>query len=142
MEYSDKRSPQRLFIFNKADEICGAQPEYMWARTPDAAVLRRRDNSKWFGLVMTVRRGVLEKDCAEPNAPAEILNVKCDPLLIGSLLMEECFYPAYHMNKQYWITILLNAGVEDKKIAALLEMSYELTENRGKKRQTKKDKQA
>ena len=68
--------------------------------------------------------------------------MKCDPLLIGSLLMEDGFYPAYHMNKQYWITILLNAGVEDKKIAALLEMSYELTESRGKKRQTKKDKQA
>ena len=29
----------------------------------------------------------------------DVVNLKCDPLLIGSLRSEPGFFPAYHMNK-------------------------------------------
>ena len=34
----------------------------------------------------------------------DILNVKCDPILSGSLRMQPGFFPAYHMNKEKWIS--------------------------------------
>ena len=60
--------------------------------------------------------------------------------MIGSLLDEEGFFPAYHMNKNNWITIVLNDSVPDEKIYSLLELSYHsvapsgkiLPENQGK----------
>lgn len=58
---------------------------------------------------------------------ADVMNVKCDPILIGSLLNEKGIYPAYHINKVYWITILLDGSIDDEKIKWLIDMSFELT---------------
>lgn len=55
----------------------------------------------------------------------DVLDVRCDPLLIGSLLQENGFYPAYHMNKNSWITIALDGAVAPEKIKWLLDMSFE-----------------
>ena len=57
--------------------------------------------------------------------PIDIINVKCGPILVGSLLTEKGFLPSYHMNKKNWITILLNDSVPDEQIAPLLELSYD-----------------
>ena len=34
-------------------------------------------------------------------------NVKSDPLLIGSLRGQDGYFPAYHMNKEKWLSIQL-----------------------------------
>lgn len=57
----------------------------------------------------------------------DIVNVKCDPIMLGSLLEEKGFYPAYHMNKEHWITICLDGSVDDEKILSLIDISYDLT---------------
>lgn len=49
----------------------------------------------------------------------------CDPLLTGSLVHENGFYPAYHMNKNSWITIALDGKADEEKIKWLLDMSFE-----------------
>ena len=56
-----------------------------------------------------------------------ILNVKCDPLMAGSLLAQPCFLPAYHMNKGKWITVLLDGSTDREQVMALVDMSYHLT---------------
>ena len=45
--------------------------------------------------------------------------------MTGSLLSQKGFLPAYHMNKNYWISILLNDSVPDSEILPLLELSYD-----------------
>ena len=57
----------------------------------------------------------------------DIVNIKCDPIMLGSLLEEKGFYPAYHMNKEHWITICLDGSVDDEKILSLIDISYDLT---------------
>ena len=57
----------------------------------------------------------------------DILNVKCDPILIGTLRKEKGFYPAYHMNKENWITVALDGNVGDEKIKMLIDLSFEMT---------------
>ena len=57
----------------------------------------------------------------------EVVNFKCDPILIGTLREEPGFFPAYHMSKDSWITVALDGSVSDDKIKMLLDMSYEAT---------------
>ncbi len=120
----------RQFVLDYAEENYGTVPEYPWEGTPDAAVLRHRTNKKWYGLVMSVSRKTLG---LEGSGSADILNVKCDPQLIGSLLMKKGFLPAYHMNKTHWLSILLDGSVDAQETAMLLDESFGLTSS-GKRR--------
>ena len=100
------------------------EPDYPWADTPRAAVFRHANNRKWFALMMEVARGRLRLPGAEP---LDIVNFKCDPILISSLHGETGIFPAYHMNKANWITVALDGSVSAETIELLLDVSYELT---------------
>ena len=103
------------------------EPDYPWADTPRAAVFRHANNRKWFALMMEVPRGRLGLLGAEP---LDIVNFKCDPILIASLRGETGIFPAYHMNKASWITVALDGSVQAKTIELLLDVSYELTKSK------------
>ncbi len=108
----------------------GTEPDYPWA--DDNAVLRHRENRKWYGLVMDVQRGKL----GMPGAGSVCaLNVKCEPVLIGSLRERPGFHPAYHMNKDKWITVRLDGSVAAEEIRNLVDLSYRLTMPKPKKNQ-------
>ncbi len=102
-------------------ETYGSEPERLWAKYPDDIVFRHPASRKWYAIIMGITWNKLgiPKDTA-----VDVLDVKCSPLMIGSLLDEEGFFPAYHMNKNNWITIVLNDSVPDEKIYSLLELSY------------------
>ncbi len=118
-----QKTPQRERIIQWIAENYGTQPEYLWLDEPDYAVFRHLGSKKWFGIIMRVAKARLG---LAGDAPVNILNVKCDPILIGSLRMEPGFLPAYHMNKSSWVSILLDETVPDERIAFLLEMSRNL----------------
>ena len=100
------------------------EPDYPWADTPRAAVFRHAGNRKWFALVMEVPRDKLGLPGTEK---LDIVNFKCDPILIASLRGENGIFPAYHMNKASWITAALDGSVPAETIELLLDVSYELT---------------
>ena len=100
------------------------EPDYPWADTPRAAVFRHANNRKWFALMMEVPRDKLGLAGAEK---LDIVNFKCDPILISSLRGEPGIFPAYHMNKSSWITAALDGSVSTETIELLLDVSYELT---------------
>lgn len=112
------------------NEKYGVEAEFPWANYPDYRVFRHSRNHKWFALMMTVPN---EKINLSGFGKVEILNVKCDPLMIVSLLGEPGFYPAYHMNKANWISIALDGSVSDEIIKVQIEISFDLTAaNQGK----------
>ena len=100
------------------------EADYPWADTPRAAVFRHVANRKWFALVMEVPRDKLGLAGAEK---LDIVNFKCDPILIASLRGETGIFPAYHMNEASWITAALDGSVPAETIELLLDVSYELT---------------
>lgn len=105
-------------------------PEYPWERDPVSAVYRHQSNRKWFALVMEIPRKRLEPDLLGTPQGEEtvcVVNLKCNPVLIGSLRTEPGFYPAYHMSKASWITIALDGRADDDKIKWLLDASYDCT---------------
>ena len=57
----------------------------------------------------------------------DVVNLKCDSVLIGSLRLEKGIFPAYHMSKDKWISVALDGSIDDEQIKMLLDMSYELT---------------
>ena len=64
----------------------------------------------------------------------DVMNVKCGTIMIGSLLSTKGFLPAYHMNKNHWISIVLNGSVSDDQITPLLELSYDSVAPKRRKR--------
>lgn len=60
----------------------------------------------------------------------EIINVKCEPDMVGLLTQTYGFLPGYHMNKKYWITMLLDGSVSEAKILDFLDMSYDLIDRK------------
>ncbi len=117
---------QQLFQWMK--RRYGVEPDYPWA--DENAVLRHRDNNKWFALVMEVGR---EKLGMDGDGTAEIINLKCQPALIGSLRERNGFHPAYHMNKDQWLSVRLDGSVADDELKSLIDLSFELTQKKQKK---------
>ncbi len=102
--------------------------DYPWEKYPNYEVFRHSNNKKWFALIMDIPKNKLG---LVGDEIVDVVNFKCDPNLIGSLRRENGLFPAYHMNKDNWITVVLGKTVEDEKIKILADMSYELT---GKKK--------
>ena len=102
----------------------GVEPDFPWARFPNHMVFRHEQNRKWFALLMSIPGSKLG---IQGDHTVDILNLKCDPLLTGSLRREPGFYPAYHMNKETWITAALDGSAEEERIKQLLHMSFYLT---------------
>jgi len=100
------------------------EPDYPFPRDDVSCVFRHIDNRKWFGITMTIpyRTIGINKD-----GDVDILNVKCDPVMMGSFRRKPGFCPAYHMNKDKWITILLDGSAENEDIKVLLALSYRMT---------------
>ncbi len=98
-------------------------PDYPWQ--DDNAVLRHADNKKWYGLIMEVSGRKLGLSTEEM---VDILNVKCEPTLIDSLRTHPGIHPAYHMNKESWLSIRLDGSVEEEVIKNLIDLSFELTQ--------------
>lgn len=114
----------RTKVLEHIDNTYGVQPDYPWKKHPDYAVLRHKASSKWFALIMNISK---DKLGLEGTESVDAMNVKCDPLFIGTLRMKEGYLPAYHMNKENWITILLDGTVSMDEICGLIELSYKLT---------------
>ena len=100
------------------------EPDYPFRMDDVTCVFRHTDNRKWFGIAMTVPYRTIG---IHREGDADILNVKCDPVIMSSFRGKPGFRPAYHMNKDKWITILLDGSADHEAIKALLAMSYTMT---------------
>ena len=112
----------RQELFDWVQQQYGTELEYPWHDRN--AVLRRKDNDKWYGVVLEVAG---EKLGLTGDGIVDVLNVKSDPMLIGSLRGQNGYFPAYHMNKEKWISVLLGREELDESIKDLIALSYELT---------------
>lgn len=109
----------------------GAEPEYPWEKYPDYAVFRHTDNKKWFALIMTVTR---DKLGVEGEGTVDVINLKInDSILHDELVHENGISLGYHMNKQHWITVLLDGSVDEERVENLIDVSFVAT---GKKKRS------
>lgn len=117
----------RKTVFDYANQTYGSTPEYLWAKYPEYAVLRHCDNNKWYAIIMNVSKDKIGLDGTEE---VDIMDLKCEPEMIGSLRMTEGIFAGYHMNKGNWISVLLDDSMDETMIYSLLDMSFRLTGNK------------
>ena len=113
-------------------ETYGIMAEFPWLSAPTFAVYRHKSNNKWFAVILEIPKN---KIGIEEDGNINVVNLKSDPLLIGSLILDKGIHPAYHMNKNHWITVCLDGSVEEEKVKWLLDLSFELTYKKQNKKQ-------
>ena len=106
----------------------GTSPDHPFDDWLHSAVLRHSDTRKWYAIVMRVSR---RKFGMESDETVDVVNLKLPTELFGSFGAPDGVYPAYHMNKLHWISVLLPDAPEDA-VRFLASVSFEAT--RGKKK--------
>ena len=121
-EVQDYICPQTKRIMAQVQEKYGNQLEYLWEKSPDTAVLRHEGNKKWYAVLMKISWDKLEKG---REGQVEALNLKHDQ--VADLLSKKGIYPAFHMNKRYWISVAFDDTLSDEMVLELIEKSWNLT---------------
>ena len=119
------KSNETIKVLNYIKEKYDVEPAFLWEKFPETAALRHWKTLKWFGVMMTVQK---KKLGIASDGEVEALVLKCDPILIGTLIDGKGYLPAYHMNKEHWITVLLDGSVPENEIYDLIDLSYSLTD--------------
>ena len=105
-------------------------PDYPFDEDFETAVFRHANNRKWYAIVMRVSR---RKFGADSDEVIDVVNLKLPLEMFGSFGAADGVYPAYHMNKLHWISVLLPDAADDL-IEFLVNASYEATKDKKKRR--------
>ncbi len=108
----------------------GTTPDYPFDDDLETAVLRHENNRKWYALVMKVSR---RKFGIDSDEVVDVVNLKQPIEMFGSFGKADGVYPAYHMNKFHWISVLLPDAPNDV-VEFLVNASFEATRTVIKKR--------
>ena len=113
----------------------GTSSDYPFDEDFETAVLRHADNRKWYALVMKVSR---RKFGFESDDVIDFVNLKIPTEMFGSFGASDGVYPAYHMNKLHWISVLLPDAPNDV-VQFLVNVSFEATKSKTKLSKHKAD---
>ena len=120
--YKNKQTQE---IIRYVREKHGDELEFLWERFSDNSIWRNKKSGKWYGLLMVISKRKLGLDSDEKVEVMDLRFVKNEAreFAAGS----ENVYPGYHMNKNNWITIILDGSMETERIIALLDQSYRIS---------------
>ena len=116
-------------FFTYCFDVYGTAPDYPFDEDFETAVFRHADNRKWYGLVMSIPRRKLGLNSDEI---VDVVNLKIPTEMLGSFGASDGVYPAYHMNKQHWVSVILPDVAEDLA-KFLVNASFEVTKKRRRK---------
>ena len=117
-------------LFDLCLNLYATSPDYPFDEDFETAVLRHGDNRKWYAIVMRVSRRKFGFDSDEV---IDVVNLKLPTEMYGSFGAPDGVYPAYHMNKLHWISVLLPDAPEDV-IQFLVNVSFEATKDKRKRK--------
>lgn len=147
-------SLQTQAVLDYAREKYHAEPEFLWATPQNSktSILRHADNRKWFAAFVVVKESKIRPvgeganhngttsdidpriasmttDITAPDDRyIEILDLRFDKGEARAFVSSAAgVYPGYHMNKDNWITIVLDNSLPTPTILALLDRSHALT---------------
>jgi len=118
---------RREELFEYARKTWGILPDHPFRQFPDCAVLRHGADGKWFAVLMPVAFEKLDSSKSGRCGAVDVVNLKCQPPLVTMLLEREGVFPAYHMNRRHWVSIVLDSTFPGEEVLELLELSWKLT---------------
>lgn len=114
----------RKLLLDYVREKYGTIPEEPWEDN-NHATIKTSNSKKWYGIFMYLPYKTLGLD---KSGKIDVLNVKLNPEVIKSLIDKKHFFPAYHMNKKYWISIVLDSDTDLNLVKSLIDESFNLVE--------------
>ena len=105
-------------------------PDYPFEGDFETAVFRHSGSRKWYAIVMRVSRRKFGFDSDEV---IDVVNLKLPTEMFGSFGASDGVYPAYHMNKLHWVSVLLPDSPDDV-VQFLMNVSFEATKSKAKKK--------
>lgn len=97
--------------------------QFLWQRFPKNAILRRKDNAKWYAALLVLDKRKLGLD---EDGVVDIIDLRGDPGAIRALVDGERYFPGFHMNKKHWYTMCLDGSVPVKDVLVRIDESYSL----------------
>ena len=96
-----------------------------WSDDNTSIVFRSNKNKKWIGIMMDIPCSRLKLQGEER---VDVINLKHTQSKIPSLIDNRSIFPAWHMNKKTWITVLLSSDLDWDFFSSLVEESRRLVE--------------
>lgn len=118
------KSKQTIAIINYVKAKYDNDLEFLWKKSPKNAIWRNQNNRKWYGAVLVISKDKLK---IESNEMVEILDLRYQKNDVKNIIDNYKIFPGYHMNKDNWITIILDGRVELEEIYQLIDNSYQLS---------------
>ena len=119
----------RQDLFDYCESVLSTLPDYPFDDANLTAVMRHSSNRKWFGIVMYISKSKLGLPSSEH---ADVLNVKIALDMFGYYTEKDGVFPAYHMNKNHWVSVVLDMA-DDYTVKTLINASYDITKPKIKK---------
>ena len=89
-------------------------------------LVRNSRNRKWYAVFLRLSGTKLG---LSDEKMIDILDLRFDKHQAREFAASaDKIYPGYHMNKDNWITIILNDGLTDEQIFSLLGKSYDIVD--------------
>jgi len=110
-------------VINAIANQFAEHPEFLWAKFPNNAIVRRSDNRKWYALLVKVSG---DKIGLVDSALVDVLVVRAPLETITEQVKSGAALPAYHMNKKHWLSYLLDAGSSLSKLMKNVATSRDL----------------
>lgn len=124
-EYLTGSQTKRILLYIKAKYQ--AEPEFLWNAFPDFAALRVHGEKTWFALIGKITKN---KFGLNEEGTIEFINLKNKPDAVSAYISEGRAYPAYHMNKHCWYSVLLDGRLSDNEIFSRVDVSYSLVNSK------------
>ena len=129
IDIRDKCFVSNLFLNEQSNRIANyimekynVSPEFLWSKFDGYGVFRKKDTRKWFAIIMNIDISKIDKGHGE----VEIINLKLDAKKVKDLINKPGYYESYHMNKDSWISLILNDTLKDSEIKILVDLSYNI----------------
>ncbi len=111
-------------------EKYGTVPDCPFEADFETTVLRHSDTRKWYGIVMRLSRRKFSLDSDEL---IDVVNLKLPVEMSDSFGKADGVYPAYHMNKTHWVSVLLPDAPRET-VEFLIHVSFSTTKSKPRKR--------
>ena len=121
---ADESGKISLEIIDYYNNKYGGNRVNPFKKHPDILAMVNEKN-KWYSLFLDVEYNKLNKN-TDITTKVKILNVKYPADKILEIIDNKNIFPAYHMNKKHWISIVIDKNIKLETIKELIDISYSL----------------
>ncbi len=108
------------YIFNRY----GDKLEFLWPKFSNNAIVRRKETGKWYLVLVNIQLHKLSTIFKNNNEYKDVIVLRtCNA---KNLIDNSRFFPAYHVNKKNWISVLLDSDVDINFVYSLIDDSFNL----------------